>query len=72
MTMDGEDEGPNEGGSNEDNGPQTRQEAELREGVDYYLEDGLFVFTATFLRQRGYCCESGCRNCPYTNRSVVE
>jgi len=41
------------------------QVAELREGLDYYLEDGLFVFTATFLRKRGYCCESGCRHCPY-------
>jgi hypothetical protein len=37
----------------------------LEEGLDYYLEDGLFVFTAAFLRKRGYCCESGCRNCPY-------
>jgi hypothetical protein len=35
------------------------------EGVDYYLENGLFVFTAKYLRERGYCCESGCRHCPY-------
>ncbi len=35
------------------------------EGIDYYLEDGLFVFTREFLLRRGYCCESGCRNCPY-------
>ena len=33
--------------------------------IDYYLEDGLFVFTAKFLLRRGYCCESGCRHCPY-------
>lgn len=37
----------------------------LEEGIDYYVEEGLFVFTAHFLRKRGYCCESGCRNCPY-------
>lgn len=37
----------------------------LVEGVDYYLENGLFVFTAKYLRERGYCCESGCRHCPY-------
>jgi Family of unknown function (DUF5522) len=37
----------------------------LVEGVDYYLEDGFFVFTAHYLRNRGYCCESGCRHCPY-------
>lgn len=38
---------------------------ELKEGVDYYLEDGLFVFTSLYLLKRGYCCESGCRHCPY-------
>jgi hypothetical protein len=37
----------------------------LREGEDYYVEGGLFVFTAAFLRRRGYCCASGCRHCPY-------
>ncbi|MFN2516356.1 MAG: DUF5522 domain-containing protein [Pyrinomonadaceae bacterium] len=41
------------------------QETSLQEGVDYYLEDGLLVFTDTFLRKRGYCCKSGCRHCPY-------
>ncbi len=38
---------------------------ELVEGVHYYMEDGYMVFTALYLQQRGYCCESGCRNCPY-------
>ena len=42
-----------------------RSDAELKEGVDYYLEDGLFVFTSVYLLKRGYCCESGCRHCPY-------
>ncbi|MGD9893157.1 MAG: DUF5522 domain-containing protein [Dehalococcoidia bacterium] len=37
----------------------------LREGDDYYIENGLYVFTAAFLRRRGYCCASGCRHCPY-------
>jgi hypothetical protein len=48
----------------QDAGP-SKRESPLREGLDYYLENGLFVFTATFLRKRGYCCESGCRHCPY-------
>jgi hypothetical protein len=26
---------------------------------------GLSVFTAAFLADRGDCCESGCRHCPY-------
>ena len=25
----------------------------------------LVLFTAAFLRRRGYCCGSGCRHCPY-------
>jgi len=37
----------------------------LEEGVDYYIEDGLVVFTADFLKRRGYCCENNCRHCPY-------
>lgn len=37
----------------------------LREGEDYYIENGMMVFTAAFLKNRGYCCESGCRHCPY-------
>ena len=27
---------------------------------------GLTVFTARFLAERGYCCDSGCRHCPWT------
>jgi hypothetical protein len=34
-------------------------------GVDYYVENGRWVFTAHYLRKRGHCCESGCRHCPY-------
>ena len=32
---------------------------------DYVVENGAMVFTASYLRRRGYCCDSGCRNCPY-------
>ena len=37
----------------------------LIEGEDYYVENGLMVLTARYLLRRGYCCEQGCRNCPY-------
>ncbi len=37
----------------------------LIEGLDFYYERGFMVFTEKFLRERGYCCESGCRHCPY-------
>jgi len=29
------------------------------------------VFTAQFLIDRGYCCESGCRHCPYVGATLV-
>lgn len=35
------------------------------EGVDFYFENGLMVLTEHFLKERGYCCGSGCRHCPY-------
>jgi len=38
----------------------------LVEGRDYYWEGKLMVFTARYLRARGYCCDSGCRHCPYS------
>lgn len=38
---------------------------DLIEGVHYYMENGFMVFTAIYLRRRGFCCQSGCRHCPY-------
>jgi len=42
-------------------------EAALAEGAAGYVDPttGLFVLTARFLRDRGQCCERGCRHCPY-------
>jgi Family of unknown function (DUF5522) len=37
----------------------------LVQGVDYYLENGKFVFTAEYHLKRGHCCNSRCRHCPY-------
>jgi hypothetical protein len=37
----------------------------LVEGEDFYWEGPYMVFTEKYLRARGYCCESGCRHCPY-------
>ena len=35
--------------------------------ADTYVDprSGLTVLTAGYLARRGYCCESGCRHCPY-------
>jgi hypothetical protein len=34
-----------------------------------YLDpaSGLFVLTAAYLTERGTCCETGCRHCPYVD-----
>jgi len=37
----------------------------LQENIHYYLEGERVVFTALFHLQRGQCCGSGCRHCPY-------
>jgi len=42
--------------------------APLLEGIDYYIENGYWVFTEHFLRQRGLCCGGGCRHCPYRKK----
>ena len=34
-------------------------------GIDYYVEDGVVVFTKKYLVERGKCCGNGCRHCPY-------
>ncbi|HXS00143.1 MAG TPA: DUF5522 domain-containing protein [Pyrinomonadaceae bacterium] len=37
----------------------------LIENEDYYFENGLMVLTSQYLLRRGFCCDQGCRNCPY-------
>jgi hypothetical protein len=38
---------------------------EMKEGIHFYMESGYMVFTESYHMQRGYCCKSGCRHCPY-------
>lgn len=46
---------------------------ELTEGIHFYInEDGFFVFTEKYLRERGFCCGNGCLHCPYEYESVPE
>jgi hypothetical protein len=37
---------------------------------DWYLENGLLVYTAAYHLKRGFCCGSGCRHCPYEPKHV--
>ncbi len=39
----------------------------LIENLDYSIEKGKWIFSRWFLLKRGFCCDSGCRNCPYDN-----
>jgi hypothetical protein len=41
------------------------QTSELVEGIDFYVESGMYVFTQWYHLKRGHCCNSGCRHCPY-------
>ena len=43
-----------------------------QENLDYYLENGMVVFTSHFHLQRGYCCGNGCRHCPYTPKHTKD
>ena len=47
------------------------QKPALIENIDYYIENDFFVFTEKFHLDRGYCCKSGCRHCPYGFKKTV-
>ncbi len=34
-------------------------------GIDYYIDNGAWVFLEWAHLKRGYCCGNGCRHCPY-------
>jgi hypothetical protein len=38
---------------------------QLLEDIDYYIENGFYVFTKWHHLKRGYCCGNGCRHCAY-------
>ncbi len=54
------------------NNQNTDQIMELIYGLDYYIENGKFVFTAHYLLHRGYCCQNKCRHCPYGNAPDIK
>lgn len=38
---------------------------EFEKGKDYYLENGGIVLTENYLKNRGFCCGTKCRHCPF-------
>lgn len=45
---------------------------EFIEGKHYYLDGGKVVFTEQYHLDRGTCCGSGCRHCPYDEETRQE
>jgi len=47
-----------------------RHRAAMASGEATYVDpaSSFVVFTAQFLWDRGYCCDTGCRHCPYVER----
>ena len=50
--------------------PTQYKNKELIQDIDYYLENGNYVFTEWYHRKRGYCCGNACRHCPYDHENV--
>ncbi len=39
---------------------------------DFYIENGLYVFTEAYHLKRGHCCTNGCRHCPWKYNSTED
>ncbi|NDU93820.1 DUF5522 domain-containing protein [Spirosoma terrae] len=44
---------------------ESKKVSDLSDSDYYYTPDGFIVFTASYHLKRGYCCQNGCRHCPY-------
>jgi len=54
-----------EGSESKNEEGESKSKQSLEREDFYFNEDGLMVFTEKFLLKRGFCCESGCKHCPY-------
>lgn len=43
----------------------------ITHGKDYYIENGKYVFTEFYLKNRGFCCKNKCRHCPYSKKEIT-
>ena len=48
---------------------QARHARAVAAGLSTYVDpiSGFTVLTATYLAERGYCCNQGCRHCPWAD-----
>ena len=59
-------EKPREASAEEDaSGGTEASPSQVLQPGDAYLDGPYLVFTAAYHLRRGYCCNSGCRHCPY-------
>lgn len=45
---------------------------QLQEGDYYFTNEGFLVFTEQYHKRRGYCCNNGCRHCPYRKQNTTK
>ena len=38
---------------------------------DFYIKNGLVIFTKEYHLKRGYCCKNGCKHCPYKKNNAA-
>ena len=57
---------------NEEKDDDRKKQESSNEEPMFYMENGLMVFTRAFHLKRGYCCQSGCRHCPYGDQLAVD
>lgn len=48
-----------------DKNQSSQNNPKLIEGIHYYMEGALMVFTEKYHIEKGYCCKNNCRHCPY-------
>ena len=47
-------------------GPDSEErKAPIPEPGEFYMDGPYIVFTEAYHLRRGWCCQSGCRHCPY-------
>lgn len=46
------------------------EELNKKQPQSFYYEDGKMIMTEQYHLERGYCCGSGCRHCPYNHINV--
>ena len=61
-------------GNEQENNVKELHDKTCKEGKSFYLdpETKSTVFTRNFLLERGHCCESSCRHCPYGFKYICQ